>query len=109
MQNKNLDAVLIELSTFFKELCSKDASIEDFETLHDSIVLIVRRPKDIFFPYLFGHNGSHNCPFALSSKSWGSNYVSLDVSLESYISNHIYLFQNINRTCGHIIKVVHIG
>ena len=33
MQNKNFGTVLIELSAFFKEPCSKNATPEDFENL----------------------------------------------------------------------------
>lgn len=43
MQSKNLNVVLIEKSTFVKELCSKIATPEDFESLQHRVVLIFCR------------------------------------------------------------------
>ena len=50
--NQNLTG-LMELSTFFKELCSKNATPEDFESLQDRVVLILCLLEGIFFAYFF--------------------------------------------------------
>ena len=53
MQNKNLGTTLIELSNFFRELCSKVASPQDFERLQDRVTVTLCRLESIFSPSFF--------------------------------------------------------
>ncbi|XP_021838978.2 uncharacterized protein [Spinacia oleracea] len=53
MQNKDVSRVLIDICNFFKELCSKAATPEDFEKLEKRIVVILCHMERIFLPAFF--------------------------------------------------------
>jgi len=53
MEDKNVAIALIELSNFFKELCSKVATPQDFERLQDRIIVTLCRLESIFLPSFF--------------------------------------------------------
>ena len=53
MKDKNVAIALIELSNFFKELCSKVATPQDFERLRDRIIVTLCRLESIFLPSFF--------------------------------------------------------
>lgn len=49
----NVSAVLIELSSFFRELCSKDSTTDDFSQLQSGIALTLCNLERIFPPAFF--------------------------------------------------------
>ena len=49
MNDKNVGIALIELSNFFKVLCSKVATPQDFKGLHDRVIVTFIIWKEFFF------------------------------------------------------------
>jgi len=53
MKNKDVSKILIDLCSFFKDLCSKEATLQDFENLQDRIVVTLVHMERIFPPSFF--------------------------------------------------------
>ena len=113
--HKNVCAVIVELCSFFKQLCFKVLKIDQLEHLeNDIIVTLCKLERNIFSIILWCYG-----TFTYSSCKWGkgrwTSAISMDVSYQAVCSHSIKLmyirFRIVHETnlscCGMIGIYVH--
>ena len=94
------------MSAFFKELYSKNATPEDFESLQDRVVLMLCRLEGIFLHAFFDIMVHLIVHLPYQAKVGGPVMYHWIYPIERYVSNFIYLFQNINSLWSYYISLI---
>ena len=88
----NVTAVLIELSSFFRQLCAKSLSLLDLDKLQSRIILTLCHLEMLFPPSFFTIMVHLTCHLAGEAKLGGPVHYGWMYPIERYMSFLIFSF-----------------